>query len=183
MAKVCTCPSRKLANALPVFATPGQIAADGGEGKRSRRPWRLDHVEPLPSPVEPHLHGVAALQPGQRIGDLRDAGAEVRGRVARRSELLVAVRREGRHRVGKLRIRRDAGNVERGSRSRRQRHRAPLDGCAAYLRCALRSARWPRRCADSSTQTPTPSCPADRRPRCRPGWCRCRPERPSPVSA
>ena len=24
MAKVCTCPSRKLANALPVFATPGR---------------------------------------------------------------------------------------------------------------------------------------------------------------
>jgi len=24
MAKLCTCPSRKLANALPVFATPGR---------------------------------------------------------------------------------------------------------------------------------------------------------------
>ena len=27
-------------------------------------------VEPLPAPVESHLHRVAALQPGERIGDL-----------------------------------------------------------------------------------------------------------------
>ena len=105
----------------------GQIAADGAEGKRSRRPWWLDHVQPLPSPVEPRLHGVAAFEPGERIGDLRDAGTEVRRRVVRRSELLIAIRRERRHRAGELRIRRDAGNVERGSRRRRQRHRATLD--------------------------------------------------------
>src|SRR4029450_11502472 len=71
---------------------------------------------------------------GERIGDFRDAGAEIRSRIIRGSELLVAVGGEGRHRVGKLRIRWDAGNVERGSRRRRQLHRAPLDGspCISY---------------------------------------------------
>ena len=57
------------------------------------------------------------LQPRQRIGNLGDAGAEVRGRVRRGPELLVATGREGRHRVGKFPIRRDAGDVERASRS------------------------------------------------------------------
>ncbi len=183
MAKVCTCPSRKLANALPVFATPGRSLPTVREGKRSRRPGGLDHVEPLPTPVEPHLHGVAALQPGQRIGDLGDAGAEVRGRVVRGSELLVAVRREGRHRVGKLRIRRDAGNVERGSRRRRQRHRAPLDGSPR-----ISDAHFVQHVGREGVlivrgERPRLSCPAGRPPRCRPEWCRCRPERPSPVSA
>ena len=60
--------------------------------------------------------------------------------------------------------------------ARRQRRRAPLDGSPGISDAQLHSAGWARTCADSSTRTPTPSCPADRRPRCRPGWCRSPPE-------
>ncbi len=57
---------------------------------------------------------MAPLEPSQRIGDFVHAGAEIRRRAHRGPELLVAIRGKGGHRVRKMRIRRDARNIERG---------------------------------------------------------------------
>ena len=48
---------------------PWQVAADGAEDERAGRPRWLVHVEPLPAGIEPHLQGVTAFEPGQRVGD------------------------------------------------------------------------------------------------------------------
>src|SRR5262245_34408876 len=81
MAKVCTCPSRKLANALPVFATPGKSlptvlnandpVGDGGWTTLSRShrqsspifmEWRpLSHVSESATCVTPVLKSEAVF--------------------------------------------------------------------------------------------------------------------------
>ena len=154
IAKFCTWPSRKLANGLPVPVTPGQIAAHGAECEVARGPWGLDHVEPFPAPVEAHLHGVPALQPGQRIGDFRDARVEVRRGAHRRPDLLITVGSEGGHRVGETPHSR--GSPECSARCPLVKAVAlrPDRRCDACLRHAAHSGGCPRMSADNLRRTP-----------------------------
>ena len=165
MENVWTWPSRKLASGVPRVGDARQVAADRVERERAGRRRRLDDVQPLPPPIESHLERVAPFQPRQRIGDLGDARVEVRRRVRRRAELLVAADEKRRQRVGELRGRRDAGNAEGGSGRCRELGGGPPDGAARVADAQLVQHVRPRTCAGSSTQTPTPSCPAG--PACR----------------
>ena len=71
---------------------PRQVGEQVAEGERPGRRRRLHDVQTLPSQIRPELERVASLQPGERIGNLRHARAEVGRRVRRRSELLIAAR-------------------------------------------------------------------------------------------
>ena len=107
---------------------PWQIAPQLVERERAGRRRRLNHVQPLPPPVESCLDRVAPLHPRQRVRHLRDAGVEVRRRVDRRSEDLIAGDRERRQRIRKLRRRGNAWNVQRRARRRGQLRGGPMHG-------------------------------------------------------
>ena len=100
---------------------------------------RLHDVQPLPSQIDAHLERVTPLQPRQRVGDLRHAGAEVGRRVQRRAELLVA----GDEKVGSVFGTARSKECPAGSARRRraaERRRRSGRRCAGCRRRAARSA-------------------------------------------
>ena len=119
--EVLDLPQEEARERRPGAGHAGQIAADGVEGEGTCRRRRLDDVQSLPAPVEPHLQRVAAFHPGERVGDLGHARAEVGCRVGWRPELLVAADQERGHRVRKLGRGGNTGNPERGSGRRPER--------------------------------------------------------------
>ncbi len=113
------------------------VAADGVERERPGGGRRLDDVQALPAPVDAGLQEVAPLHPGQRVGDLRHAGREVRRGVGRRAELLVAADEEGRQRVGETRARRNAGEAQRRAGRGVERRGGPVNGAARVAEADL----------------------------------------------
>ena len=95
-----------------MLAVPGQVGEQVAEGERPRRRGRLHDVQALPAQVRAHLERVPALQPREGIGNLRDAGAEVRRRARRRSELLIPPDEKRRDRVRKPCARWNAGKAQ-----------------------------------------------------------------------
>ena len=138
-----------------------EIAEQVAEGEGPGRRRRLQHIEALPPQVRTHLDRVPALQPGERVGDLGHAGAEVCRGVRRRSELLIAADEKRRQGIGKLRAshgmpgRFSADDAERAELA--PRFGRPPGACR---RCGARSAACSRTCADSWRRTTTTSCPA-----------------------
>ena len=148
---------------MPVLAAPGRSVnrllkvndpvGDGGWMTFSRSQRRS----------APDLERVPALQPGERVGDLRHAGAEVGRGVRRRSELLVAADQERRQRVRETARSTgmpgmpSAADAEVVELRRRAADRPPrvADAQLVQQRCS-------RTCAGSSTRTTTPWCPAGR---------------------
>ena len=106
----------------------GKIREEAAESERAGWRWWLDDVQTLPAEVGTEFHRVPALQPRQRIGNLRHAGAEVGGCVRRRTELLVAGNQKARKRIRKTGRRWNAGNVKNLRRRAAQLGREPGDG-------------------------------------------------------
>ena len=114
-----------------------QIAEQVGERERPRRRGRLHDVQPLPPQVAAHLESVPALQPGERVGNLRHAGSEIRGRADRRAQLRVAGDGERRQRVRKLGVGRNAGQPQDGRCRAAQLCGVPVNGAPGVAESKL----------------------------------------------
>ena len=120
-----------------------KIGEQAAEGERAGRRRRLDDVEALPAQIGAHLQRVPALEPGERVGNLRDARAEVGGRVRRRSELLIAADEKRRQGVWELGGEGMPGRFRPATRTcSTPRRSAPRSG--GCRRCEARSACDPK---------------------------------------
>ena len=135
-------PEKKAGERRPGVGGAGQIGEQVAEGERAGRRRRLDDVEPLPTQIGAHLDRVAALQPRQRVGNLRHARAEVGRGVRRRPELLITGDQKRRQRVRKRAVagipgRLSAADAERRQLRGRRRDRAPRVADAQLVQQAV----------------------------------------------